>query len=192
MRKNDMRTWIQIIATALLMLAVGWTAGCSRSEDGSAPDTEADRPTTSAPKPEDSSRTPSERAATTDEKIRWYDYNEGLELGKNQNRKVFINFYADWCGYCKQMDRETFQDRAVIAYLNEEFVPVRVDTEQNQKAAADYRVRGLPVSWFIAEDGEPIGSQPGYIPPDTLLSLLRYIGTDSYKTMKFTEFAGRM
>ena len=187
-----MRKWIQIIAMATLVLAVGWTAGCSRSEDGAAPETEAEQSTASTSKPDTSSQTRSEPAATTDGKIQWYGYNEGMELGKNQNRKVFINFYADWCGYCKEMDRKTFQDRAVIAYLNEHFVPVRVDTERDQKASAAYGVRGLPASWFISEDGEPIASRPGYIPPDMLLALLRYFGTDSYKTMKFPEFTSRM
>ncbi len=187
-----MRKWIQIIAMATLVLAVGWTAGCSRSEDGAAPETEAEQSTASTSTEDTRSRTRSEPAGRTDGKIQWYGYNEGMELGKNQNRKVFINFYADWCGYCKQMERETFKDRAVIAYLNEHFVPVRVDTERNGKVAAAYKVQGLPVSWFIAEDGEPIASRPGYIPPDSLLSMLQYIGTNSYKTMRFGEFTSRM
>jgi thioredoxin-related protein len=49
-------------------------------------------------------------------------------------------------------------------------------------------VTGLPMSWFVGKDGENIGGQPGYIPPDMLLPLLKYIHTDSYKQMNFKTF----
>jgi thioredoxin-related protein len=121
--------------------------------------------------------------------IKWHSYNDGMALGKDKNKKVFLNFYADWCGYCKQMDSKTFTDKSVISYMNENFIPVRVNADKEMKIAAQYEVRGLPVSWFIAESGESIGSQPGYIPPDMLLPILKYIHTDSYKKMSFDKFA---
>ncbi|MFP4349916.1 MAG: thioredoxin family protein [Thermodesulfobacteriota bacterium] len=120
--------------------------------------------------------------------IRWLNYDEGISRGKSEDKKVFLNFYADWCRYCKMMDQKTFQDKEVIAYLNQNFVPVRVDSDKNRKVSMEYNVQGLPVSWFISADGENIGSQPGYIPPEMMLPLLKYIETDSYKTMNFQKF----
>lgn len=120
--------------------------------------------------------------------IKWFAYNEGLSRGKSEDKKVFLNFYADWCRYCKMMDQKTFRNKEVIAYLNENFVPVRVNSDKNRKVSREYNVTGLPVSWFISEQGENIGSQPGYIPPDLMLPLLKYIETDSYKTMNFEKF----
>ncbi|MEZ4525846.1 MAG: thioredoxin family protein [Desulfobacterales bacterium] len=124
--------------------------------------------------------------------IVWRSYEEGLRQGKNEKKKIFLNFYADWCQYCKIMDMQTFRDRSVVNYLNENFVAVRVNSDQNRKLAADYKVTGLPVSWFVAENGESIGSQPGFLPPETLLPLLKYISTDSYKKMNFRQFMEKM
>ena len=124
--------------------------------------------------------------------IEWLSYEEGLRRGKNEKKKIFLNFYADWCQYCKIMDTQTFRNSSVVSYLNENFVAVRVNSDQNRKIAADYNVTGLPVSWFVAENGENIGSQPGYLPPETLLPLLKYIYTDSYKKMNFMQFMEKM
>ncbi len=115
-------------------------------------------------------------------------YEEGVTVGKKDKKKIFLNFYADWCQYCKVMDQKTFKDASVVAYLNEHFIPVRVDSEKQKKLAREFNVQALPVSWFIAEDGENIGSQPGYVPPDMMLPLLKYIHTDSYKEMDFQKF----
>jgi len=124
--------------------------------------------------------------------IRWVNYDQGMARGKSEDKKVFLNFYADWCRYCKMMDQKTFQNKDIIAYLNENFVPVRVNSDKNLKVAREYKVQGLPVFWFVSESGENIGSQPGYIPPDLMLPLLKYIETDSYKKMNFDKFKERL
>lgn len=124
--------------------------------------------------------------------IQWQPYQKGIELGKSQSKKIFLNFYADWCRYCKQMDQQTFTDDSIINYLNEYFISIRVDSDKQQKLAMAYNVRGLPVSWFIAENGKEIGALPGYLPPDRLLAFLKFIHTDSYKKMNFSTFLKQM
>jgi len=124
--------------------------------------------------------------------IAWHSYEEGLSLGKSQNKKVFLNFYADWCHYCKTMDSQTFTDANVIDFVNQNFVAIRVDSDKNKKLAANYNVRGLPMSLFLTENGDSIGGQPGFIPAQDMLSLLKYISTDSYKKMNFKTFIESM
>jgi thiol:disulfide interchange protein len=124
--------------------------------------------------------------------IRWIAYEEGLSRAKSGGKKVFVNFYADWCRYCKQMEQTTFEDKRVVSYLNDHFVPIRINTDKKPKRATEFGVRGLPVSWFLTEEGERIGNQPGYLPADTLLSLLKFIHTDAYESMGFNEFLKRM
>lgn len=121
-------------------------------------------------------------------KVRWYDYEEGIRRGKQEGKKIFLNFYADWCHYCQVMEEKTFRDGAVAAYLNDHYIPIQVDSDRQQPIAKEYSVQGLPTSIFIAEDGANIGSQPGYIPPDLMLPLLKYIHTDSFKRMDFKKF----
>ncbi|MDM8526325.1 thioredoxin fold domain-containing protein [Desulfococcaceae bacterium HSG8] len=120
--------------------------------------------------------------------IKWYSYEEGTARGKYEKKNVFINFYANWCGYCKKMDNDTFKDDNIIAYLNENFVSVKVNSDKERKIAAAYYVRGLPVSWFLAKDGEKISSLPGYVPPKMMINILRYIKEGKYKEMTFNEF----
>ena len=109
------------------------------------------------------------------EVINWRSYEEGLVLGKAEKKKVFLHFYADWCVYCGKMAKETFQDPAVISYLNSNFIPVRVDTDQEPATAGQYGVTGLPSTWFLTEMGEAIGTIPGFVAPDTLLPMLKEV-----------------
>lgn len=120
--------------------------------------------------------------------IQWMSYSEGRQLGEAQNKKIFLVFNADWCRYCLQMEKETFQNPTVIAYVNRNFVPISVNSDRQQNIAAKYNVRGLPSTWFLSEYGDRIGSRPGYISADEMLKILKYIGSDSYQSMSFKAF----
>jgi len=129
-------------------------------------------------------------AASADaSQIRWYDYAEGTSLGKQKGKKVLLFFWADWCESCEQMKKETFRVPDVIAFLNKNFIPVKIDSENEKRLASQYMVRGLPTTWFLNERGERIGSRPGFMPPDLFLAILKYMHSDSYRSMSFSEFA---
>ena len=127
-------------------------------------------------------------AQSTGGGIQWLSYAEGRQRGEAENKKVFLVFNADWCRYCLQMEKETFQNPTVIAYVNRNFVPISVNSDREQDIAAKYSVRGLPSTWFISENGERIGNRPGYISTDEMLRILKYIGSDSYLSMSFKAF----
>ena len=107
--------------------------------------------------------------------INWRSYEEGLVVSKVEKKKVFLHFYADWCVYCGKMAKDTFQNPAIISYLNNNFIPVRVDTDKKPGTASQYGVTGLPSTWFLTAMGEAIGTVPGFIPPDQLLSMLKEV-----------------
>ena len=125
---------------------------------------------------------------TGDAGIQWFSYAEGRQRGEAENKKVFLVFNADWCRYCLQMEKETFQNPTVIAYVNRNFVPISVNSDKQQDIAEKYSVRGLPSTWFISENGDRIGNRPGYVAADEMLDILKYIGSDSYLTMTFKAF----
>ncbi len=127
-------------------------------------------------------------AQTGDGGIQWLSYTEGRQRGETENKKVFLVFNADWCRYCLQMEKETFQNPTVIAYVNRNFVPISVNSDKEQKIAAKYDVRGLPSTWFISENGDRIGNRPGYITSEEMLKILKYISTDSYRSISFKTF----
>lgn len=120
--------------------------------------------------------------------IKWYSYEEGIAKGKTEQKKIFIFFYTDWCGYCTKMKKTTLKETSVVTCLDENFISIMVNTDKQKKVGADFGVRGLPTSWFMSEDGEKITNLPGYIPADRFLKVLKFINTDSYKKMTFKKF----
>lgn len=110
--------------------------------------------------------------------IEWQSYDDGMARGKFENKKVFLHFTAEWCSYCRAMEKQTFKDPVIISSLNENFIPIKVDVDNEIETSALYRVMGLPYTIFIAEDGEIIGRRPGYIPPDILKLILDSILTE--------------
>lgn len=113
---------------------------------------------------------PSGQAAA--DKIDWHTYEAGMARSKFEKKKAYLYFHADWCGYCREMESKTFKDSTVIATLNRNFIPIRVDSDREKAAASLYRVRGLPFSLFLSEGGEKIGHVPGFIPPEQMLKVL--------------------
>lgn len=116
------------------------------------------------------------------QEIQWHSYSAGMSRGKFEKKKMFIHFYADWCAVCRQMQKNTFKDPAVVATLNQNFIPVKVDADREVETAMIYNVRALPDNWFIAEDGEILGRRPGYIAPEELKDILNMIVSETGQT----------
>ena len=107
--------------------------------------------------------------------IKWYSYDEGMVVGYSEEKRVYINFHADWCTYCKVMEKKTFQNPAVISYLNQNFISIKVDTDKENKITYKYGVSALPDNWFLFKNGDIIGRRKGYIPPDLFIKILKSI-----------------
>ncbi len=126
-----------------------------------------------------------DRPATT---INWLAYDAGMEQAKAKGKPVLLSFWADWCGYCKKMESKTYADPRVAAEVMANFVPISVNTTNDQKLAMDYYVRGLPTIWFLESDGTKITALPGYVEAPMFLKVLRFIDTRSYEKMDFQAF----
>ena len=120
--------------------------------------------------------------------INWLTYDEAQKQGQDQSRKYLLYFYTDWCTYCRKLEQNTFVDKEVAAYVNQNFIPVRINSEQMPKIAARYRINGVPNLRFLTSKGEDIAHWPGYIEAARFLPLLKYIQTDSYIKMGYSEF----
>ena len=106
--------------------------------------------------------------------IKWVNIEEAQRLGKEEPRKIFVDVYTDWCGWCKKMDRSTFADESVVDYVNENYYAVKLNAESSKKIkfnghemteaylARSMRVSGYPTIVFIDEKFESIRPIPGY------------------------------
>ena len=120
--------------------------------------------------------------------IAWQGYAQGMDLAEKQNKHIFLYFHADWCTYCRKLKETTFKDAAVLAYLEENFISMAVDTDKDKKLSAQWKVKGLPTMWFLGPDRSKISSLPGYVDKKQFLNILKYIHTKGYDTMSFHEF----
>ncbi|MEZ4685817.1 MAG: DUF255 domain-containing protein [Bacteroidia bacterium] len=64
--------------------------------------------------------------------INWVSMEEASELANTTPKKVLVDVYTDWCGWCKRMDKATYEDPKVVAYINEHFYAVKFDAEQHE------------------------------------------------------------
>ena len=107
--------------------------------------------------------------------IQWESYSSGMPLADNNNKAVFLHFYATWCSYCAKMEKESFQNGTIIKLLNNNFISIKVDIEKQPKIAEKFNVFALPTTYFFSSKGEKIGSVPGYISKERLMKMLKKV-----------------
>jgi thiol:disulfide interchange protein DsbD len=115
------------------------------------------------------------RAGTTIANPTWLvSESEGLQQARSESKPMMIDFSAEWCGACKELEHQTFSDPAVID-LARQFVPVRVDattrTPEIARLMEKYGIRGLPWVAFVTADGTilPDLTVTGFIPAPAML-----------------------
>lgn len=96
--------------------------------------------------------------AHADEGIRFFEgtWAEALAKAKDENRLIFLDAYASWCGPCKQMAKNVFPQKEVGDFYNENFIPVKIDMEKGEGVAVAklYNVRAYPTLLYINWRGE--------------------------------------
>ena len=66
------------------------------------------------------------------QKIQWMTINEAMAAQAKNPKKIFVDMYTNWCGPCKLLDRNTFSNADVAAYINENFYPVKFNAEGDE------------------------------------------------------------
>ena len=145
-----------------------------------------------------------------EESVQWMSFEEAVTKSKKEKRKIFVDVYTDWCGWCKVMDRNTFNDPAVAKILNENFYPVKLNAEQREsiefsghtfkfiesgrsgyhELAASLLNNQLsyPTVVFLNEDFKIIQPLAGYRKAPEFHMIAKYIGEDHYKSIPWDDF----
>jgi thiol:disulfide interchange protein DsbD len=95
-----------------------------------------------------------------------------FKLAEKSNKLVFVDFYADWCGYCKQLDEDTFVNQNVKQKFAQSYVLVKINVDQNPELASKYQVYGLPTLVVMDSNGNVIKRQEGFVSAGELLNIL--------------------
>ena len=148
-----------------------------------------------------------------DSTIHWMSWQEAIEANQKAPRKIMIDLFTEWCGWCKRMDASTFVDPAVVAYVNQHFYAVKFDAEQKDSIVFNNHTfhyipngrRGYHELAYALVDGqlsyptlvyltpkmERIMISPGFKPTDGLMKEMRYAKEDIYLQQKWEEYQQR-
>jgi len=137
------------------------------------------RESTPSPTPKPPSPGGGETAEKTESReIQWIkNFDEGMEMAKSQGKPVLIDFTAEWCTYCKVMDKKTFPDKRVVEE-SQRFVMIKFDATRPTKKVREitrrYQIRGYPTQVSIDTKGN-VDQLVGYVKPDRLVEYMEQI-----------------
>lgn len=115
--------------------------------------------------------------------IDWLEFTPtAFARAKELDKPVLLDIGAVWCHWCHVIDRESYENDEIAAYINEHYVAIKVDRDQRPDIDARYQNviasmtgrGGWPLTGFLAHDGRVIYGGT-YFPPDQMLALLKRI-----------------
>jgi uncharacterized protein len=114
------------------------------------------------------------RAASQAGVIDWQPWSEQVfARAERERRFVLLYLEAVWCHWCHVMEAKTWADPAVVAYLGQHYLAIRVDHDARPDLANRYRAWGWPATILYAPDGVELAKRAGYIAPADFLQLAR-------------------
>ena len=146
---------------------------------------------------------PSKKAKSID----WLTPEQLVEKSEKEARKVIVDIYTDWCGWCKKMDKTTFSDPIIVKYVNENYYAVKFNGQHKESIdfngkTYNFGGRGyheLAVEWmagkmsfptvvYLNEDLKRIQSIPGFQKAPVMDMILRYFGDNHHKKTPWEKF----
>ena len=99
-------------------------------------------------------------------------FEEALGKARSTNSLLMVDVYTDWCGWCKKLDHDVFEDDQVGAALKG-FVAIRFDAENGgERILEKFKVNGFPTVLFLDPDGGIVKRVNGYVNRDTMLQVI--------------------
>jgi len=148
----------------------------------------------------------------TAQEIKWMSFEEAVAAQKVTPKKIIMDTYTSWCGWCKKMDKETFTNKDVVNYINKYYYAVKFNAEGNDivsfkdqkftnpnfdpnkkgrnsshQLSQYFGIRSFPTIVYLDEEANLIGPIPGYKTASQIELHLKLFSSDDYKNIKSQE-----
>ncbi|MFA8435616.1 MAG: DUF255 domain-containing protein [Marinifilaceae bacterium] len=140
--------------------------------------------------------------------IRWMNLETAMKAYEKQEKPLLIDIYTDWCGWCKRMDKTTYSNPSIAAYINTYFYPVKLNAEKRDTILLEGKtyapVRGqkahplavkllegklsYPSTIFWERDANFRLRVPGFLDVKLMEPFLVYFAEKAYKTTPIDQF----
>jgi thioredoxin-related protein len=145
--------------------------------------------------------------------INWTSIDKAVAEAKATGKSfIFVDLFTDWCGWCKKMDENTFNDPAIIAALNQSFTSVKFNAEMTEPLVFNGKTYtftktgsrganqlaldlgtvggklGYPTLVVLDVNGNKLQSFPGFKDVSTLNMVLNFFKSGAYKNMDFQQY----
>ncbi len=144
--------------------------------------------------------------------IKWYSFEEALAKNAQfPKKKILVDVYTDWCGWCKKMDATTFSNPVIIDYINEYYYAVKLNAERKDSLILDGKLfinpnptanrsthqiadmllnnrMSYPSYAFLDESGRSITVVPGYVEAAGFEPILHYFGDNQYLKLAWEAY----
>ena len=101
------------------------------------------------------------------------NWDETLQKAKSENKLIFLEIHASWCGSCKRLKENTFTDREASDLYNSNFINFALDGEKGEGKvlAQKYGIRAYPALLFVDHTGRLVAEVNGYHNPRRFVQL---------------------
>ena len=147
------------------------------------------------------------------QEINWMSLEEAVKAQVNHPKKIMMDVYTNWCGPCKMLDKNTFQNPDVVKYVNDNYYAVKFNAEGNEEInykdqdfknpsydaaksnsrnaqhqlAGALNITAYPTIVFFDENGDTLVPLPGYKTPPQLELYLKLFLNDGHKKITTQE-----
>lgn len=149
--------------------------------------------------------------APNTERIKWLSPEEAEAAYAKEPRPILIDLYTDWCGWCKRMDKATYENPKVVAYVNSKYYPVKYNAESrkpvqfnNRKYVfrSEYKCNEFavyltggqlqyPTTVFLASPSASPAPLAGYLVPKDIEGPMKFFGGGHYLSKTYPQFMER-
>lgn len=130
------------------------------------------------------------------------NFEDALKKAKTENKRVIVDVYTDWCGWCKKMDADAYSNKDIKKIIEDNFIFIKLNAEGKNKINYNgkqyteeelsfyFDVFSFPTTVFLEPDGKliefkydksPMKNVPGYFKADEFKKILNYFKDGNYK-----------